>query len=136
MVPGSGMHAIQETLDADQVLTLPFASRYMNCASESKDLCNHPSPNRFQAVCWVDRDDVTPSKPQKSAPPSQVGWHPGFRSHQLTGRSMAMVVMTGLQDAIDIWSEITIAGAYKNMFNNIIFQRVLTCVCRRSSSFR
>jgi len=112
MMPGSGMHGIQETLDEEQVLTLPFASRYMKCPPESKDLCNHPNPNRFQAVCWVGRDDVTPSKPQNPTVSSQVGWHPGFRSHQLSGRSLAMVIMTGLQDAIGTWSEITIAEGH------------------------
>jgi len=99
-------------MDDDQVLTLPFATRFMSCAPESHDLCGHPSPNRFNAVCWVDRDDVTPLNTQRENPKSQVGWHPGFRAHQLTGRTMAMVVLTALQDAIDIWSEITIVGAW------------------------
>ena len=112
MMPGSGTHGLPLTLDDDQVLTLPFATRYMSCALESRDLCNHPNPNRFNSVCWVDRDDVTPLKAQNAHPGSQVGWHPGFRAHQLSGRSMAMVVLTALQDAIDTWSEITIVGAW------------------------
>jgi len=107
MVPGNGMYGIPETMDVDHAATLPFASRYLKCPDESRDLCNL-NENRFRALCWIDRDDVTPSQKQLEKPPSQVGWHPGFRVHQLTGRTMAMVMLTALGDAIDTWSEGTI----------------------------
>jgi len=43
---------------------------------------------------------------------SQVGWHPGFRTHQLTGRLMSFVVLSALEDALSIWSEKTIVAGH------------------------
>lgn len=114
MVPGNGMYGIPETLDGDHAATLPFASRYMKCAEESHDLCNL-NENRFRALCWIDREDVTPSNKQLPKPKSQVRWHPGFRVHQLMGRTMAMVILTALGDAIDTWSEGTIFGEFQTV---------------------
>jgi hypothetical protein len=103
------MHGIPETSDDDQAATLPFASRYLKCTDSNHELCNL-NENRFRAVCWIDREDVTPTKKQLAKPPSQVSWHPGFRVHQLMGRAMAMVILTALEDAINTWSEVTIVG--------------------------
>lgn len=107
MMAGSGMWAIKETIDDEQAKTLPFAVQYMKCPPGSADLC---SKNRFRASCWVDRDDVQPGVKQRPSPGGQVKWHPGFRPHQLTGRVIAMIMLTALEDALDTWSEITIAG--------------------------
>lgn len=109
MVPGTSMSGIPETVDDEQASELPFAARYMKCASGSSELCGDAG-NRFRTRCWIDRDDVTPPTPQNAHVGSQVKWHPGFRFHQLTSRSMSMVILTAMQDAIDTWSEITIIG--------------------------
>jgi len=101
------MFAIKETTDEDQAATLPFAARYMKCAPDSRELCD-AKEHRFRALCWIDRDDVTPPTKQREVPSSQVGWHPGFRVHQLLGRSMTMVILDAMQDAIDTWGDITI----------------------------
>lgn len=107
MVPGSAMSGIKDTIDEDQAATMPFAARYIKCDPNSHDLCE-ANEHRFRAQCWIDRDDVTPPTTQKDKPGGQVKWHPGFRIHQLKGRSMAMVILTVMQDAIDTWSEVTI----------------------------
>ena len=82
------------------VETLPYAAQYMACDQEHGQMCNE---NKFHAICWVDRPDVTPPTKQNEKPGSQVSWHPGFRSHQLTGRILAYTVLTGLKEAIALW---------------------------------
>ncbi len=103
------MYGIPETSDVVQAETLPFATRYMKCGVDNKSQCTE-NEHKFRANCWIERKDVTPPRKQDPRPGSQVGWHPGFRSHQLHGRALAMIVLDALQDAIDIWSEITIVG--------------------------
>ena len=117
------MSGIKETTDEDQAKTLPFAARFMKCSAESHDLCNAPE-NRFRALCWIDRDDVTPVVEQRPVPRSQVSWHPGFRVHQLMSRSMAFTILTGLQDAIDTWSEHTIFGKHKHNLKSVFPQQL------------
>ena len=109
MQHGSGMYGIPITFNEDQVETLPWATRYMQCPKEDRDLCDRQE-NRFRTKCWVDRDDVTPPTKQREHSPSQVKWHPGFRVHQLKGRVMAVTILDALHDAIATWSDITIYG--------------------------
>ena len=42
----------------------------------------------------------------------QVSWHPGFRTHQLTGRLIAFVILDALEQALNIWSENTIVAGH------------------------
>ncbi len=90
---------------------MPFAARFLKCEKNSQALCDSIS-NKFRGQCWIDRDDVTVTTKQGTRLPSQVKWHPGFRTHQLRGRSMAMNILTALEDAIDTWSEITIVEGH------------------------
>mmetsp|Transcript_15996 Transcript_15996/g.23525 ORF Transcript_15996/g.23525 Transcript_15996/m.23525 type:complete len:935 (+) Transcript_15996:62-2866(+) len=108
---GSGLIGIAETIDEEQVNTLPWAAQYLKCNAQNNDLCRNPNI-RFRTKCWVDRPDVTPPTNQKAHPGGQVGWHPGFRSHQLTGRVLAFTILKALQDAINVWSEVTITGGH------------------------
>ena len=71
----------------------PYASRWMNQKEE-----------KYNAVCWEPRNDFIPLKlPQKEKPGSQVGWHPGNRQHTWSGRKLALVLLEGLEDALDVW---------------------------------
>lgn len=97
---GSASLGIPISENESQVETLPYATQYMKCNNERGDLCK---ANKFHANCWVERPDVTPPTKQEAKPGSQVSWHPGFRSHQLTGRILAYTVLTGLKEAITTW---------------------------------
>lgn len=103
-VIGTGVDGIPETKDIDHSESLPFAARNMKCGSEARDLC---TKDRFCASCWVDRPDV----PRESFTnietkvPSQVRWHNGWRSHQLQGRVMSLLILDALQASIQIWSD-------------------------------
>lgn len=99
---GTAMSGIPVSKDEEQVTSLPFATQYMICEKEHKQMCGDPS-NRFRANCWVDRPDVSPPTKQDEHPGSQVKWHPGFRVHQLVGRTLAYTVLIGLKEAIAMW---------------------------------
>ena len=70
----------------------PYASRWMNQKSE-----------KYNAICWEPRSDFTPITKQSDKPGSQVGWHPGNRAHTWSGRKVALIVLEGLQHALQIW---------------------------------
>lgn len=101
---GLATDGIIEVENAEQAEKVPWAARYMKCRPEVQDLCNNAE--RFCAVCWIDRDDgIKPDAKQLAKPKGQVKWHPGWRSHQLTGRNIAFALLEALQAAINIWNE-------------------------------
>jgi hypothetical protein len=81
--------------------SIPYAARWMDQKEE-----------KYNAVCWEPRSDFTPVKKQASHPGSQVGWHPGFRHHQWSGRKLALVVLKALSLALDVWDEGTKMDGY------------------------
>ncbi len=104
------MENIPITEDEEQAKTLPLAARYLKCAESAKELCEK---KKFNARCWVDRDDITPPTEQRKTPRDQTEDHPGFREHRLKGRVFASLILKMLADALDEWSEITIIGKEK-----------------------
>eukprot|EP00957_Ditylum_brightwellii_P056132 4255879-Ditylum_brightwellii.AAC.1 len=86
---------IPETTDenADQ---LTYAARWLH--EKNRD-------EKYNAICWEPRSDFTPDQPQNGHPDSQVGWHPGFRQHQFQGRKVALVLLKGLKDALQLWEK-------------------------------
>jgi len=86
---------IPETTDenADQ---LTYAARWLH--EKNRD-------EKYNAICWEPRSDFTPDQPQDGHPGSQVGWHPGFRQHQFQGRKVALVLLKGLKDALQLWEK-------------------------------
>lgn len=100
---GVGMDGIALTESDKQAKTLPWAIQYLKCDPLHNDVCkNH---NDYCAKCWIDRKDgVKPDvEPQEFG--GQVGWHPGWRYHQLQGRVIAFAVLEALQLAIQQFSE-------------------------------
>jgi hypothetical protein len=96
------------TENEEQMKDLPWAYQRMKCSDENQDFCKE---NRFNSTCWIDRPDgIKPETPQLDQPKGQVKWHPGWRSHQLTGRNLAFAVLEALQNAVNIWSEGTLTG--------------------------
>lgn len=64
------------TVDEEEVKSIPWAARYLNCGTEATALCKN---NRYAGSCWIDRDDVQPPSKQKAVPGGQASWHPGYR---------------------------------------------------------
>ena len=60
---------------------------------------------KYNAICWEPRSDFTPKKKQDTHPGSQVGWHPGNRNHQWSGRKLALVILQALTVAFERWED-------------------------------
>lgn len=108
---GQGLDGVIVTENEKQALTVPYAARYMKCTNERQDLCNAVE-NKYKTKCWIEREGVTPPTKQRAHSASQVSWHPGWRFHQLIGRVLAFTVLEALEDAISMWSEVTITGGH------------------------
>ena len=101
---GTAMDGITEVESLEQAKELPWAARFLKCKPEVENLCKEEP--RFCAKCWIDRkDNITPETNQLDKPKGQVGWHPGWRVHQLMGRNLAFGILEALQAAVNIWSE-------------------------------
>jgi hypothetical protein len=101
---GLATDGIVELESAEQAKDSPYASYGMKCNEAVQHLCNDEP--RFCAKCWIDRDDgIKPKVGQKDSPRGQVKWHPGWRSHQLTGRNIAFAVLQALQVAVNQWTD-------------------------------
>lgn len=74
--------------------TIPYAARWINQKEE-----------KYNAICWEPRSDFEPEKAQSNHPGSQVGWHPGNRVHQWSGRKTAMVILKALKAALKQWQD-------------------------------
>ena len=74
----------------------PYAARWFEEKEKSE---------KYNAICWEPRSDFTPMKPQREHPTSQVGWHPGNRQHQWSGRKVAMIMLEALGVALERWEQ-------------------------------
>lgn len=97
-----GEEFIGKTEDLVQAKTLPWYVQGLYCGKDW-DPCNSI---KYDAVCWVNRTDVHPPEKQMDQPKGKASWHPGFRNHRWTGHKLALVVLLGLQSALDQWEDI------------------------------
>ncbi len=103
---GRAMPIMPETKDLDQVLTLPFLTRYQNC-TKGVDLC-WGKVEKYDNTCWVHRSDVKPYFADRAAGMSargRAGWHPGWREHRIASRTDAILFLSAFKRAFDIWEE-------------------------------
>jgi hypothetical protein len=100
--PGEGTFGLPMAMAVEELDTFPWAVRYMNCDSALKDICRQ---NEYNGTCWLDRDDYTPTTPQRAAPGGRASWHPGNRRHQIRGRVLAFTILKALKEALTIWKE-------------------------------
>ena len=101
---GRATDGIVELETEEQAKTSPYASYGMKCSPSVQHLCTDEP--RFCAKCWIDRDDgIKPQMQQQDSPRGQVQWHHGWRSHQLTGRNLAVAVLQALQIAVKQWGD-------------------------------
>ena len=106
------MEMMPQTMDEDQAKTLPQAVRYLNCTDDVQELCEE---HKFNARCWIDRDDVVPPTKQLHKPRDQGKEHAGFRQHRLKSRVFFYLILEMLSDALSNWGDVTIVG--KNLQN-------------------
>lgn len=68
------------------------------CETRNEGPCNFDA---FNSVCWVDRSDFVPKRPQeeKINPES----YDGYRVHQLEGLKLSLLVLGALDAALDSW---------------------------------
>jgi hypothetical protein len=91
-----------------------YAARYLDCGGDAASYCS--GKPRFCASCWIDRDDIDPSKiglHPKSSVPSQVKWHPGWRVHLKQSRVIAFTILDALQVAVQKWSDGTMGTSIR-----------------------
>jgi hypothetical protein len=98
---GAAYSGIPKSINATQVETLPWATRYIDCDKEFNKECRAQS---YMGKCWYDRPDFTPPK-QNAEPGGRAKWHPGNRFHQLTGRIITFPVLRALSEAITMWMD-------------------------------
>ena len=110
------VYGVPYTMSDKQAKTLPWAVQYFQCDAEHNEICkNHDD---YCAKCWVNRDDgIKPEAEQRTDYGGQVSWHPGWRSHQLTGRVLAFSLLEALQLAIQQFSDGTMGKICFVMFH-------------------
>ncbi len=131
---GLATDGIMEVESAEQATEVPWAARYMKCKDEVQDLCkNEP---RFCSTCWIDREDgIKPEQAQLDRPRGQVSWHPGWRSHQLTGRNIAFAVLEALQAAVNVWNEGVMGKIWISIFVSLVETAFFLIQCNDDSLF-
>ena len=118
-VLGSGMISMHQTEDEEQVKSLPLAVRYLSCTEDAKDLCEK---HKYNARCWIDRDDVTPPTKQRKNPDHQMDQNPGYQQHKMKGRMLSWLILEMLADALSSWGEVTISGKKrKSLFEILLY---------------
>ena len=137
---GTGMIGVLKTASVEQAKTLPKAVRYMSCEDGAEDLCKNA--DRFCASCWL-RTDLDPKQLDfkfiKQSVGGQVRWHPGWQSHQLTGRLLSFALLEALQEAVQQWSDGTMGKCITGEMcaRQFTFAELsIACVHRRASSRR
>ena len=113
------MGMMPQTTDEEQAKTLPQALRYLNCTESMQESCEE---HKFNAKCWIDRDDVEPVTKQLHKPRDQGREHPGFRQHRLKSRVLFYLMLEMVADALTEWGDITIVGKFNNLCTNSLLQ--------------
>lgn len=103
---------LPETTSEEQGRTLPWLVQFQNCF-DGVSLCGgRDMIDKYDAYCWVDRNDVPEVDPNHGRPPlisrrpgGQASWHPGWRGHRIASRKSAMLFMVAFKQAFDIWEK-------------------------------
>lgn len=101
---GLGTDGVQLTESEKQGKRLPWAIQFLQCDPAHVDVCK--AHDDYCAKCWIPRKDgIEPEAEQNEDYGGQVSWHPGWRTHQLTGRVIAFSILEALQSAIQQFSD-------------------------------
>eukprot|EP00559_Dactyliosolen_fragilissimus_P005152 CAMPEP_0184858216 /NCGR_PEP_ID=MMETSP0580-20130426/3340_1 /TAXON_ID=1118495 /ORGANISM="Dactyliosolen fragilissimus" /LENGTH=931 /DNA_ID=CAMNT_0027354247 /DNA_START=120 /DNA_END=2915 /DNA_ORIENTATION=- len=106
---GNGI--IKLTESDSQAKKLPWAVRYLRCDERAKDLCNNRD-NKYHSTCWEPRSDLGTRegdsiwlKHQAPFVSGQASWHPGDKEHLFESRKVALIIMHGLESALQLWED-------------------------------
>ena len=86
------------------------ACRYLHCdaSAEKKGICR-----KYRSKCWEQRSDWNPG-PDDTQQDDDTGslenGYPNYQEHRWEGRKLAMVVLTALEQALEVWIEQTFEG--------------------------
>jgi hypothetical protein len=98
-----GYQYLPEVLSLVEAADTPWAFRYMRCTGDFAGECGR---FKYNVQCWIDRPDVTPAAAQHGTNPGgQANWHPGWRHHQIVGRTLAFVLLRATRQALNRWKE-------------------------------
>ncbi|KAL7536600.1 hypothetical protein ACHAWF_005510 [Thalassiosira exigua] len=104
---GTGMAGVPQTTSIKGAYDLPLAARFLNCAANVKDSC---AEEAFASECWVEGDEAPPT-PQWDRIPA-MPFAPGWRVQQLKGYAIAYTFLAATLEAINRFSEVTIAEGF------------------------
>lgn len=99
-IPGWGMAGIPQAKTVEDIDAMPWAVKYLSCDGEILGVCNE---HRYNASCWVPREDVTMDWDVNPETGGRASWHPGNRVHQLQGRILAFTILSALRDGLTLW---------------------------------
>lgn len=97
---GQALEGLPVCTSQKQSKTVPYAARCRICEGPKKaDWCG----SKFQANCWIPRNDVTPTRKQRPHPDGQVEANPGWKWHQAVGRSIAFMILRAIKEGLTQW---------------------------------
>eukprot|EP00588_Corethron_pennatum_P003236 CAMPEP_0194285204 /NCGR_PEP_ID=MMETSP0169-20130528/29633_1 /TAXON_ID=218684 /ORGANISM="Corethron pennatum, Strain L29A3" /LENGTH=830 /DNA_ID=CAMNT_0039031267 /DNA_START=96 /DNA_END=2588 /DNA_ORIENTATION=+ len=109
-IPDWSTEGVPVTKNDAHALELPWAARYLNCEGQFAETC---PTHKFNSICWIDRDDITPPTEQKKHPDGQeIETNLGFREHRFRGRKLSYLVLTALGRTLDRWMEKSMSEGY------------------------
>lgn len=109
-IPDWSTEGVPVTKNDAHALELPWAARYLNCEGQFAEIC---PTHKFNSICWIDRDDITPPTEQKKHPDGQENeTNLGFREHRFRGRKLSYLVLTALGRTLDRWMEKSMSEGY------------------------
>ena len=99
---GETKDSLTTTETLEEVAKLPWAAQYVHCGSEISNICRS---NEYDSVCWIEREDFTPTTKQAAKVRGRAKWHPGNRHHQIKGRAIAFMILEALKESLTMWNE-------------------------------
>jgi hypothetical protein len=94
--PGASFCETTQSIDGQVHVPAVKACRFVQC--DAKVDCN-----KHSSVCWIPRNDYTPTHSQNKDVGYQKAGFPNFRQQKLEGSKLAMLILHGLDEALDQW---------------------------------
>jgi hypothetical protein len=101
------------TTQGDEMNQTIWAARFLNCGTNETLRATLCRPHEFNGTCWLPRSDFRPTKKAQadslphsklSSADSDLEDYPGFRHHQLRGRTIAFTLLQALEEVLTLWA--------------------------------